>query len=114
MKKISLLVIGLLGFVMLSFAQQKQVEITGEIFPEWKDGTPIAMNINGNASKTNIEDYKYFFNFQIDEPLFLYVVHEKARGMINLMVSPGEKITISGSIREPEIKGAHLQADLEK
>lgn len=95
MKKISLLVIGLLGFVMLPFAQQ--VEITGEIFPEWKDGTPIAMNINGNASKTNIKDYKYFFNFQIDEPLFLYVVHEKGRGMVNLMVSPSEKITISGS-----------------
>lgn len=114
MKKISLLIIGLVGFVMLSFVQQKQVEITGEAFPEWKDGDPIAMNVSGNTLKTNVKDGKYSFTFQIDEPLFLYVVHEKGRGMVNLMVSPGEKITISGSIREPEIKGAHLQADLEK
>ena len=97
-----------------SFAQQQETEISGQVFPEWQEGDPLSISVNGNVVKANIQDGHYRLNISLAEPMFLYVVHEKGRGMVELMVSPGEKITISGSLREPEIKGAHLQADWEK
>ena len=108
------------GFVALclafaSFANaQQQVTIDGFACEEWKDGAPLSLSVNGEVMKTAVKDGRYSFEFSLEEPLFLRVTHEKGMGQVSIMASPGDKITLSGSVRKPKIEGARLQADVEK
>ena len=113
MRTLSLFLLMWMGGFSFANAQQ-QVTIDGFACEEWKDGAPLSLSVNGEVMKTAVKDGRYSFEFSLEEPLFLRVTHEKGMGQVSFMASPGDKITLSGSVRKPKIEGARLQADVEK
>ena len=116
MKRIFLLIYCICGMALCALAQQSAT-VKGVALNGWQDGTVLQIseltrdkNISVQAT---VENGQFEFSIPLREPLFLYVTSQNGRGIFNLMLSPGEQVTMKFIDGKIEFEGAALQKEME-
>ena len=117
MKKIFLLIYGICGMALCVLAQQSAT-VKGVAVNGWQDGTVLQISEltgdKGISAQATVENGQFEFSVPLQEPLFLYVTSQDGRVMFNLMLSPGEQVTMKFIDGKIEFEGAALQKEMEK
>ena len=117
MKKIFLLIYGICGMALCVWSQQPAT-VKGVAVNGWQDGTVLQISEltgdKGISAQATVENGQFEFSISLKEPLFLYVTSQDGRVMFNLMLSPGEQVTMKFIDGKIEFEGAALQKEMEK
>lgn len=117
MKKICLFVFISIAFILYAGAQQPAT-VKGIAPDYWQEGTELVVSELTGAkefmTQIVVKDRKFEFSFPIKEPLFFYVCSRNGMGLFNLMLAPGEQVSINYADGKMEVEGAALQKEMEE
>ena len=98
------------------------VTVTGRL-SGLPDGTKITLVTGATHTPINnikptaeaiVADGKFVLEFQLEEPRLFYVRAEGIRGLITLLLSPGDNVLLGGTFNDPVVSGAKMQDQWEE
>lgn len=95
-------------------AQEKTVTICGQL-QDTPDGVEVHLFVGGEhnrsmdvLTRTKVENGTFSLETTIEEPRLFIVAFPQTRTYIQVMAAPGDKIQMTGTLREPEITGSQM------